>query len=210
MENKLRERRYALILAGGRSRRMGSNKALLRLEERTETLLERAVRFWRESGAAERIFVAAGQPGYLPDLPEGAEPVYDLMEDGGPMAGLLSAFRRTDAGLFYLSAVDMPYLCREAIPPVPPAECDASVYLLNGRPEPLFGIYRRSVADAAERLLFSGKGKMSLLLDAVHTEYLPVPEGMTHIFLNLNTREDFLRAAEQDNEIYLTREKERT
>ena len=200
MENELRERRYALILAGGRSRRMGRNKALLRLEERTETLLERAVRFWRESGAAERIFVAAGQPGYLPDLPEGAEPVYDLMEDGGPMAGLLSAFRRTDAGLFYLSAVDMPYLCREAIPPVPLAECDASVYLLNGR----------SVAEAAERLLFSGKGKMSLLLDAVHTEYLPVPEGMTHIFLNLNTREDFLRAAEQDNEIYLTREKERT
>ena len=134
MENELRERRYALILAGGRSRRMGRNKALLRLEERTETLLERAVRFWRESGAAERIFVAAGQPGYLPDLPEGAEPVYDLMEDGGPMAGLLSAFRRTDAGLFYLSAVDMPYLCREAIPPVPLAECDASVYLLNGRP----------------------------------------------------------------------------
>ena len=134
MENKLRERRYALILAGGRSRRMGGNKALLRLEKRTETLLERAVRFWRESGAAEKIFVAAGQPGYLPDLPEGAEPIYDLIEDGGPMAGLLSAFRKTDAGLFYLSAVDMPYLCREAIPPVPLAECDASVYLLNGRP----------------------------------------------------------------------------
>ena len=48
------------------------------------------------------------------------------------------------------------------------------------------------------------------MLDAVHTEYLPAPEEMTPVFLNLNTREDFLRAAEQDNEIYLTREKERT
>ena len=183
--------RCALVLAGGRSSRMGSDKALLRPDgDDGETFLERAVRFWKESGAVDRILVAVGQPGHLEPLPEGAEAVYDLLEDRGPMAGILSAFRQTDAELLYVSAVDMPNLQKEAILPIPSEDNDAAVYLLDGRPEPLFGIYRRTIRDAAENLLLSGRGKMSLLLDQVRTEYRRIPEGWEYIFWNVNTRED--------------------
>ena len=68
-----------------------------------------------------------------------------------------------------VSAVDMPNLTAEAVLPVPKG--DAAVYRLNGRREPLFGVYRRSVLPAAQKLLAEGKGKMGLLLDAVQTEY---------------------------------------
>lgn len=234
------ERCYALILAGGRSRRMGRNKALLRLggpkagagsentadgdrtaeAEKTdsaagdiadgaekangavgETLLERAVRFWKASQAAERVLIAAGQPDRLGELPEGAEAVYDLMEDRGPMAAVLSAFRQTDADLLYVSAVDMPCLTEEAIPPVPPEDRDASVYLLSGKPEPLFGVYRRSVMAEAEKLLRSGSGKMSLLLERVRTEYLSVPPQMESVFRNVNTWEEYLRISAEELEV---------
>ena len=55
--------RCALILAGGRSRRMGRDKALIRWGN--ETLLERAVQFWQTSGRVDRVLVAEGTPGLL-------------------------------------------------------------------------------------------------------------------------------------------------
>ena len=146
------------------------------------------------------MLIAAGQPDRLGELPEGAEAVYDLMEDRGPMAAVLSAFRQTDADLLYVSAVDMPCLTEEAIPPVPPEDRDASVYLLSGKPEPLFGVYRRSVMAEAEKLLRSGSGKMSLLLERVRTEYLPVPPQMESVFRNVNTWEEYLRISAEESE----------
>ncbi len=183
---------YALVLAGGRSRRMGSDKALLRPDgAEGESFLERAVHFWKNSQRVEKVLVAVGQPGHLKRLPEGAEPVYDLLEDRGPMAGILSAFRQTDAELLYVSAVDMPDLRREAILPVPSRDCGAAVYLADGRPEPLFGVYRRCAADAAERLLDSGSGRMSDLLNQVKTEYHEASPHLQKMFGNINTPEDF-------------------
>ena len=141
--------RCALILAGGRSSRMGTDKPLLKIGD--ETLLERAVRFWRESGRVSRILVANGQPGHLEPLPEGAEAVYDLEEGRGPMAGLIAAFRQTDADVLYVSAVDMPFLRKDAILPVPPG--DACVYRCGGGLQPAFAVYRRSILPLAEKKL---------------------------------------------------------
>ena len=78
---------YALILAGGKSSRMGREKALILVEG--ETLLARAVRFWNLSGLADRILLSVGSPNrlqFLEPLPERAEPICDFFEDSGPMA----------------------------------------------------------------------------------------------------------------------------
>lgn len=182
--------RCALILAGGRSSRMGRDKALERLEG--ETMLERAVRFWRESGRVDAVLAAVGQPGHLEPLPQGVTAIPDLIEGRGPLAGIWSAFQSTRAELLYVSAVDMPNLTAEAI--LPPPKGDAAVYRRAGRPEPLFGVYRRSVAPVAERLLKNGVGKMSALLEAVDTEYHEIPPQQARLFDNLNTPRDLLLA----------------
>lgn len=183
------KKHYALILAGGRSRRMGCDKALFEIEG--ETMLERSVKFWKSTGLTDRILVAAGRPGHLEKLPEGAESVFDIMEDRGPLAGILSAFRQTDAELLYVSAVDMPALKKEAILPDPAEKGgDAAVWCNDGRPEPLFGVYRRSIADAAEKQLMEGNGKLSRLLDSVKTIYYNVPEDLKGVFRNINTEKD--------------------
>lgn len=182
--------RCALILAGGRSSRMGRDKALEPLGG--ETMLERAVRFWRESGRVDSVLVAVGQPGHLDPLPEGVTAVPDLIEGRGPLAGIWSAFQATPAELLYVSAVDMPNLTADAILPEPRG--DAAVYRRAGRPEPLFGIYRRTVAPVAERLLKNGVSKMSALLDAVDTGYHEVSPEQARLFDNLNTPHDLLLA----------------
>ena len=209
----------ALILAGGRSLRMGREKALITADG--ETLLERAARFWKSAGLAERILVAVGTTEHLQrlgSLPEETEPVVDIFEDCGPMVGILSAFRQTGAEILCVSAVDMPCLKREAAELLLKRMKDdrgrreefsseeqrrasggklhagrrpeAAVYINDGRPEPLFGVYRRSIAEAAERLLRSGRRKMSDLLEEAETIYCPVPASMREIFRNINTPED--------------------
>ncbi|MCI8284681.1 MAG: molybdenum cofactor guanylyltransferase [Firmicutes bacterium] len=189
------EKVYALILAGGRSERMGRDKALLRIEG--ETLLERSIRFWQDSRKAEHVLVAVGQPGHLEPLPEGVEAVYDVFKDRGPLAGILSAFRSTDADAIFVSAVDMPELRKEAILPVPPKNYGAAVYRKDGRAEPLFGVYRKSCADIAEKLLIAGRGKMSDLLESAGTKYHNVPAGCENIFRNLNYRADLREGLEK-------------
>ena len=180
----------ALILAGGQSRRMGSDKPLLALDG--QNLLQRAVSFWRAQERIGAVLVAAGTEEHLTDLPDGAIPVYDLFPGAGPMAGLHAAFARTDAEVLYVSAVDMPYLSAEALLPVP--DGDAAVYTKDGRPDPLFGVYRRSCLPALTAALERGDRRMSALLETLDTEYHELPEGLSAVLENLNTRADYLRA----------------
>lgn len=96
---------YAAVLAGGRSSRMGSDKALLCLDGRT--LLERAVRLLEDLGA-ERIFVS-GRAGDARGVP-------DLLPHAGPPGGLYSVLdhlkgqERLDGSPLLLIPVDMPRL----------------------------------------------------------------------------------------------------
>ncbi len=180
----------ALILAGGQSSRMGEDKALLNWGG--ETLLERAVRFWRTSGLVQQVWVAVGGEDHFSQLPEGALAVPDLQMGQGPMAGIVAGFHASGADVLYVSAVDMPNLSLEAVLPVP--EHDAAVYRRSGRREPLFAVYRRSVVPVAEGLLAAHCGKVGAMLDAVTTDYYYAPPCLESVFQNVNTPEDLLRA----------------
>lgn len=178
-----------MVLAGGRSSRMGSDKALLPLEG--DTLLGRAVRFWQAVPSVETVIVSVGAEDHFPSLPEGSVGVPDLYPGRGPMAGLHAAFTLTDAELLYVSAVDMPFLRPGAVLPEPKG--DAAVYLRGGRPEPLFGIYRRTALPAINAALRAGENKMRVLLARLDTEYFPLPDDLARSVSNLNTRADLLR-----------------
>ena len=69
---------------------------------------------------------------------------------------------------------------------------DASVYTLDGRPQPLFGLYRRTCLPEAAGMLAVGENKLQLLLDRVATVYLPTAD--PDPFRNLNTPEELERA----------------
>lgn len=184
----------ALILAGGLSSRMGTDKAKLTLEG--QTLLERAVSFWRNECKAEKIYIACGTMDHFPQLPEGTIAVADLLERRGPMGGLHTAFHQTQEEVLWVSGVDMPFLRPEALLPTPKG--DAIVYRRpDGRPEPLFAAYRRSVLPTLDRLLEEGCNKLRALLDQVDTEYVDLPEEFAGVFRNLNTPEEYEKARER-------------
>ena len=184
------ERAYALILCGGQSSRMGTDKASLTMGGRT--LLERAAAFWAAQPEIDAVLAAVGSPEHALPMPSGVTPVYDVFPGSGPMAGLHAAFSGSDADVLYVSAVDMPFLAGDVLPP-PPAG-DASVFTRNGRPDPLFGVYRRSCLPALTAALERGERRMRALLDEISTEYRELPEELDAVLDNLNTRADYLRA----------------
>lgn len=182
---------YALILAGGKSSRMGTDKALIKLGG--VTMLQRAVSFWQNTGIVDKVLISVGSENHFTNLPEHTEPVSDLYEGKGPMVGILSAFEKTDADVLYVSAVDMPNLMEGLLLPIP-EEADIAVYKNEGRIEPLFGVYKRSIQAEAKKLLESGNNRMRALLDQVKTSYFSLPPARKHLFDNLNTIEELQRA----------------
>ena len=98
----------ALVLAGGASRRMGRDKASLRVEGMP--LLELQLRRARAAGAGG-LWVACGVGGPTCEaVVEGVRWLTDPAPDCGPWPGLVSALRASGAGLLMVLAVDLPAL----------------------------------------------------------------------------------------------------
>ncbi|MDX1403081.1 MAG: NTP transferase domain-containing protein [Woeseiaceae bacterium] len=137
------EKVWGLVLAGGKSRRMGSDKALL--TQNGETQLARAVKLLR--GHVDRVFVSTRADQV--DDPERSkyEQIVDRYEELGPVAGILSALdTHRDVGWLVL-ACDLPNIDDQTIAFLIAncsAEHPATAYrsVVDGLPEPLCAIYR--------------------------------------------------------------------
>lgn len=145
----------AVILAGGKSRRMGRDKLSLELDG--ETLLARAVRRFGE--AFDRVVVSVGEK----DAGGVAVPcVKDVFVGCGPMAGLHAALKHCGDDVF-LAAADMPFAEPEAAKLIAGLCGDADACIMtdeNGRIEPLFSFYRPAALLPAEKALREGRRSM--------------------------------------------------
>jgi molybdenum cofactor guanylyltransferase len=98
-----------LVLAGGRSRRMGRDKARLCVDG--ELLVARQVRLLGEAGVDECwVSVAAGKRAGYPEVREDVRWVEDAVAEAGPMEGIRQVLERTSAGWLLVLAVDLPAL----------------------------------------------------------------------------------------------------
>ncbi len=180
------------ILAGGKSTRMGADKAFVEFQGRT--LVAGSLELARSVSADVRI--VGSRDKFAPFAPV----VEDVFRECGPLGGIHAALRTSQADINLILAVDMPFLSRaflaylieqargapDAIVVVP--RCD-------GGSQPLCAIYRREFAAAAENALRAGQNKIDLLFEMVHTRVLAQNEmesaGFTSdMFRNLNTPEE--------------------
>lgn len=181
------------IMAGGKSTRMGRDKAGVMLDGKT--LLDRALERWRDFGGALQISVGPEERKSL--APEGVRAVADRYPERGPLGGLHAGLLACETELLLLVAVDSPFVTEELADALAQmsenSPGDAYVYSLEGHPEPLFGLYRKSCLPAAEALLAADENKMGLLLRRVETVYL-LGAGKREFFVNLNTPEELEKA----------------
>ncbi len=182
----------AFILAGGKSTRMGTDKAFVEYEGRT--LLARALDLARSVTPRVRI---VGSPGkFAPFAPV----VEDRFCECGPLGGIHAALRASLTELNLMLAVDMPFVSWAFLQFLighargTPGAVALVPFDGEGR-QPLCAVYRREFADAAEDALRAGKNRIDSLFDAPRTRVIGREElesaGFSRaIFRNLNTPEE--------------------
>jgi molybdopterin-guanine dinucleotide biosynthesis protein A len=156
----------AVVLAGGRSSRMGAPKAAL--EWHGSTLLRRVAGLVAR-GVDGTVLVVRAPGQELPALPASVEVVDDVEAGRGPLQGIATGLEalssRHDSA--FVCSTDLPFLHPAFVRCVVRALGDGDVALpvVRGFRQPLVAAYRTSLAGRARALLAEHRSRASFLLE---------------------------------------------
>jgi molybdopterin-guanine dinucleotide biosynthesis protein A len=175
-----------LVLAGGKSLRMGRDKGLITLHQKPQ----REHMFDLLSEVCNKVFVSCNSQ---QDIPKHLNPLHDRFEINSPLNGILSALTSDPQSAWLVVAVDMPLVTKEVLQ-----------HLINNRrrnaavtcywdsdhqyPEPLLSLWEAGVHVSL--LEFYNRGKKSpreFLMETRTTILEPVT---STLHLNINTQEE--------------------
>ena len=182
----------AVILAGGKSLRMGCDKAFLEIGG--QTLLARQIQLVREIGA-EEIFIS-GRTG-VDYSTFGCRVLEDKFPDAGPLAGIEQALDATSSPLLLVLAVDLPGMSAEFLRQLAAGcrECRGAVPRVNGNLEPLGALYPKAALSIASALLnqnsFAVKNFAARCEPAALVSFIDLPATSGKLFLNWNSPGDW-------------------
>jgi molybdenum cofactor guanylyltransferase len=194
-----------IVLAGGRSSRMGRPKASL--EWRGVTLVEHLAAVVASSIEGP-VVVAAAQGQALPDL-RGIALVRDARAGRGPLEGIAAGMRAvaTAVDAVFVTATDTPFLTRRFVQFVCSAltlETDGAVPLVGDRMHPLAAVYRTSNLALVEKHLAEDRLRAVDLVDAMRVRWISEEELRTvdpelASLRNLNTPQEYAEAVAQSS-----------
>jgi len=181
----------AFVLAGGRSSRMGTDKALVVFNR--QTLLEGSLA--RLSAVSSGTWIVGSREKFSPF----GNVVEDEFPDHGPLGGIHAALRASKADLNLVLAVDMPFVdvrfLKYLIAKAGAAKAVATVPRAGGGWQPLCAVYRKRFTECAEPALRAGKNKIDPLFAQCEVQVLEEAELLkdgfsADLFRNVNTPEE--------------------
>lgn len=178
--------RNLYILCGGRSRRMGQDKALMKVGG--ESLLNKQIS--NSSSYFKEIVLLSGENVYPVEFRQ----LNDEITDAGPLSGLLTALKdgkNRSEKLITIFPVDLPYLSETTIQKlssIKPKETDEAVFLKsNFDIQPLAGVYRTRLIDKLEEYLKTGNRMVFGFANSLNYSIIHVKEDELR---NINTKDD--------------------
>ncbi|WP_404452792.1 molybdenum cofactor guanylyltransferase [Virgibacillus necropolis] len=179
--------RCGVILAGGHSTRMGTNKALLPLHNRT--VIEHIADEMKS--ISDEIVINSNDASLFSYL--GLPIVEDRYKDQGPLAGIEAILSQVDSDVFLISACDTPFVNQQVyLYLLEQLEgFDAVIPIHKEKMHPLSGVYCRNIVNKLQSQLDSGERKVKLLFEHIHVKYvdefpgIPYKELEKHFF-NMN------------------------
>lgn len=185
-----------IILCGGKSSRMLTNKALLKLGDKTviEVIVEKMCNRFND------ILLSANNPSDYTFLK--LPIVSDIFVNRGPLAGIHSALTRSTNEKNFIISCDTPLISEDVINYLINYKSNKDIILPKNefRIQHLCGIFSKSILPVIEKVFRESgidkniKGSVHELLDRVSTEILDIKTLKFYnknIFLNMNTPEDY-------------------
>lgn len=206
-----------MVLAGGRSSRMGTPK--WDLDWHGTSLVYRMAALLKRSVAGQVVVV--GAPGqHLGELPEGVEVVHDPTEGLGPLQGLAAGLTAVSDSrtIAFVCSVDLPFLhpvfVRQVLAGMD--EVDVALPVVHGYRQPLAAGYRTELGERIAGLLAQGARTPGELFDQVKVRQLSAEDLLAdpdvarldpklESVRNLNTPEEYEQAlSEMPPEVAMT------
>jgi molybdenum cofactor guanylyltransferase len=174
-----------ILMAGGKSSRMGRDKGLMFFRGRP---MARHV-LDPMAMVCQRILVSANDPAYGMF---GFELVKDEIAEFGPVGGLMSALRQSDSEMNLVLSCDIPLISHTLLVDLlrTPFEANALVVRNNADIHPLIGVYRRGALAELERAVREGEHKLKVALERMGFETFEVADADAGQLMNMNTPQD--------------------
>jgi len=182
-----------VIFAGGKSSRMGEDKALLPFAG-FDTLTH--YQYNRLSQIFTTVFISCKE---CCKFDFEANFIEDKKEYGvfAPTLGFVSAFAYLKSDKFFALSVDTPFVSKKEIEALINADnnrFDATIAKTEEGMQPLCGIYHCSLKNSFETMLKENNHKLGKLLKNAHTNYCHFSD--TAPFLNLNHPQEYQKAVQ--------------
>jgi molybdopterin-guanine dinucleotide biosynthesis protein A len=176
-----------IIFAGGKSSRMGQDKALLPFGKQS-TLSE--FQHERLSKLFKKVYISAKENKF--DFK--VKVIEDRYKDSSPLVAIISIFETLKVDKVFILSVDAPFIDKEIIDKLLNANnrFDAVVAKSKSGIQPLCGVYKRSVLPIAKEHLKQKNHRLNNLLKKVETQFIPFEDDS--LFLNLNHPHEYEKA----------------
>lgn len=200
------------ILCGGRSRRMGQDKASM--EWKGTTL---AAHKWKQftQDAGREVFFSVRDEAQGEEIrklvSEAAESVPDIAPDCGPLCGILSSLMHCRDDVVFATAVDLPFsdklmaqeLMDELVKSGP--ETDAVIPVTeDGRQHPLCALYKKSCIPVLKGNLDAGNYKVRNAIEKLNVKYVQaasLTDGEKKL-TNMNDQNEYKKTLQESVPVY--------
>jgi molybdenum cofactor guanylyltransferase len=188
-----------IILSGGKSSRMGMDKGLAGLNGKA--LVTYSIDIL--SSITAKIFISSNNPSYEKF---GLPVIRDIYPEIGPMGGICSCLLNTSTDFNLVLSSDMPFMKPELYLHLLACDGDSQVILpsFDGiHPEPMCGIYHRSILPDMRKFIMKGNYKLPDLFKTIRFKMIHITPEMDlfseDMMININTLHDLAKAEKQLN-----------
>ena len=189
---KFRNNITGIILAGGKSSRIGTDKALLKFQDKTfiQTIYDNI------KGLCSEVIISSNNPEVK--IP-GTKIVADKIENIGPAGGIFSALSASQTEKNMIVSVDTPLITIDLIQFLIQHftdNLDALIIFENEKLHPLTGMYSKNLISLFKEEITAGNYKIRHILSKAATKTADISKETfytTRLLSNINTSEDYAK-----------------